>query len=121
MVRGLGWEPRQRTLVYGTMFAVRASILMPVWKRYSATDFVRVDETNPHAGYGLAGDWEIMSGLLVRAQGYDVSSGVLPEWLARIWYSCKGCAFRVVRFLSDGFRQSPLAGAARRICRRKGA
>ena len=101
LLRGLGLAPREKTVVYGTMFAIRASLLMPLWRRYAEEDFVGVQSENPHAGYGLAGDLEIMFGLMVRAQGYYVSSGHLPVWAVPVFYSLKGALFRVMRFLSD--------------------
>ena len=104
LLRGLGLEPREKTVVYGTMFAMRASLLMPLWRQYVEEDFVGVQSENPHADYGLAGDLEIMFGLLVRAQGCYVSSGYLPAWAVPLFYSLKGGLFRVARFLSDVLR-----------------
>ena len=109
IVRSLGYEPRERTLVYGTMFAVRASLLTPIWRRYSGDDFSSPQKGNEHAEYGLAGDLELIYGLLVRAQGYFVSSAIRSEWLARLWYFCKGCYFRTLRFVSDAVRRSPFS------------
>ena len=104
MVVSVGLKPRQMTAVYGTMWAVRAQLLRPLWRRYSEEDFCLTNPSNPHAEYGLAGDWEGAFGMLIRAQGYNVSSGILPGWAVPPFYWAKGLVFRVMRFLSDSAR-----------------
>lgn len=104
MLQGIGLMPRRKTLVYGTMFAIRASLLIPIWRRYCEEDFAAPCSENPHRDYGLAGDLEIMFGLMVFAQGYYVSSCMLPVWTAPVFYPLKGALFRLMRFFSDAVR-----------------
>ena len=70
-------------------------------RRYCEEDFTAPRSENPHRDYGLAGDLEIMFGLLVFAQGDYVSSCMLPVWAAPVFYPLKGALFRLVRFFSN--------------------
>ena len=96
---------RPFVIVWGTMWMVRAHILKHFWRRWREYDFSSPDINNPHMDYGLAGDCEMLFGTLVSSQGYIVSSGRLPRWLANIHFVFKMFTFKVIRSISNILRK----------------
>ena len=105
ILESIGLSSRKGAVVWGTMWMVRAHLLKPFWRRWTESDFPVPATCNPHAGYGLAGDCEVLFGLLVCAQGYFVSSGRLPQGLAVAHYWMKLCAFRILRGVCQFLRR----------------
>lgn len=103
ILESIGLSSHNGAVVWGTMWMVRAHLLKPLWRRWTESDFTVPAAGNPHSGYGLAGDCEVLFGLLVCAQGYLVSSGKLPQGIAVAHYLMKLCAFRVLRGISKLF------------------
>ncbi len=104
LVTSLGIPIKGRTIVYGTMFMVRAKLLKPAWKKVCQADFGGIVPGHEHDEFGLAGKWEGAFGMLVESQGYYVSDGAYPmrldQWLLQI----KKIRLRTLRVVSDGTR-----------------
>lgn len=105
LMRRFGLTPSGTTLVFGTMFMVRAKILKPVAGKLRVDDFDFVTEETVHKVYGNAGLWEYSFALLATSQGYRVARGRFPKWMSVVWNGWRKILYRVVRFLSDGTRK----------------
>lgn len=105
ILESIGLSSHNGAVVWGTMWMVRAQLLKPFLRRWTELDFTVPAAGNPHSGYGLAGDCEVLFGLLVCAQGYFVSSGKLPQGMAVAHYWMKLCAFRVLRGICQFLRR----------------
>ena len=105
ILESMGLSSRNGAIVWGTMWMARACLLKPFWRRWTELDFPVPAICNPHADYGLAGDCEVLFGLLVCAQGYFVSSGRLPQGMALAYYKMKLCAFRILRKMCQFLRR----------------
>lgn len=105
VVRELGLKTRGQSVVYGTMFIVRAVCLEPVWGRLAIRDFAAPDPRHPHDSFGLAGDWEGGFGVLVNALGYDVGpAAVRSRFLRRALCLKEKLRNRSLRALSNALR-----------------
>lgn len=93
----MGLSSQSGVVVWGTMWMIRASLLAPLWRRWHECDFVAPHAHNPHAGYGLAGDCEVLFGVIVSAQGYFVSSGVMPRGISIAYFLLKSFIYKVLR------------------------
>lgn len=109
LMRRFGLTPSGTTLVFGTMFMVRAKILEPVAGKLRINDFDLVNEKTVHKVYGNAGLWEFAFALLATSQGYRVARGRFPAMLSRFWNRWRVFLYRTLRFLSDK-RRAILSG-----------
>ena len=105
LMRRFGLTPSGTTLVFGTMFMVRAKILEPVAGKVRVDDFDFVTEATVHKVYGNAGLWEYSFALLATSQGYRVARGRFPKWMSVVWNGWRKFLYRVLRVLSDGTRK----------------
>ena len=112
LMRRFGLTPSGTTLVFGTMFMVRAKILEPVAGKLRIGDFDFVNEKTVHKVYGNAGLWEFAFALLTTSQGYRVARGRFPAMLSRFWNRWRVFVYRTIRFLSDK-RRAILSGPVR--------
>ena len=103
IIRELGLVPRGRTIVWGTMFMVRAKLLKPFLK-LKLEDFSQPSEKDPHVINGLASSVEGAFGMVVNALGYRVSDGRGPVWRAKIWSMKWKLIYTVMRYASDWLR-----------------
>ena len=103
ILRSLGMTARH-CAVYGTMFAMRASLLKPLQGHFSHRQFIVPGSPDPHHAYGLSGDLEMCFAMVVDAQGFYVGSGRLPDVVARAANWLKMIVFCCLRFLSDHIR-----------------
>lgn len=92
------------SVVWGTMWAARAQLLSPIWRRWKESDFVAPSANNLHENYGLAGECEILFGALICSQGYFISSGRFPQSIARVYYFMKMHIFHFLRFILGGIK-----------------
>lgn len=98
-VTDLGLTPREATFVYGTMFMVRAKLLLPLANRVTLNDFPLTTEKSAHIDQGLTTQLEKLFGAVVSAQGSLVSNGRLPYSLASLDAKCIYLFCRTVRTL----------------------
>ena len=68
--------------VWGSMFAVRSSILQRL-DAHSIGDFITITEANAHKDYGLANLYEELIPALVQGMGFLISTGRFPLPLER--------------------------------------
>ena len=117
LLETIGLKPQSWAIVWGTMWIMRIELLRPVWQRWGEMDFAAPRTDDPHADYGLAGDCEMLFGMIVGAQGYIVSSGRLPQSLSVICGKLKEYGFRILRHVSDFAcnRGSYLVGRSRAL------
>lgn len=104
LMRRFGLTPSGTTLVFGTMFMVRAKILEPVAGKLRVDDFDFVTEETVHKVYGNAGLWEYSFALLATSQGYRVARGRFPKPLSIAWTRFRTVFYRILRNLSDRFK-----------------
>ena len=95
----IGLSMRYPVTVVGTMFMVRANLLLPFQNRYQPTDFVTSGKA--HQDYGLAGILEYLIPMSISAQGYVISEGVFPWRLALIGHLFRATIFRFIRLTSN--------------------
>ena len=100
----MGLPSRSGVVVWGTMWIIRASLLAPLWRRWQESDFVAPNANNSHVGYGLAGDCEVIFGTIVNAQGYFVSSGVMPQGISIVYFLLKSFFYKILRSMLNVFR-----------------
>ncbi len=98
-VAELGLMPREATFIYGTMFMVRAKLLLPLANRVTLHDFPITTEKSAHFDQGFTTQLEKLFGAVVSAQGSLVSDGRLPHWLAQLDATCTYLFGRTVRTL----------------------
>lgn len=101
LMRSFGLKPSGTTLVFGTMFMIRAALLKPVAGKLRIEDFDFVTEETVHKVYGNAGLWEYSFALLATSQGYRVARGRFPAMLSRFWNRWRVFLYRTLRYLSD--------------------
>ena len=101
LMRRFGLTPSGTTLVFGTMFMVRAKILEPVAGKVRVDDFDFVTEETVHKVYGNAGLWEYSFALLATSQGYRVARGRFPKPISIGWNRFRMVFYRILRSLSD--------------------
>lgn len=104
LMRSFGLNPSGTTLVFGTMFMVRAALLKPVAGKLRIEDFDFVTEKTVHKVYGSAGLWEYSFALLVTSQGYRVARGRFPKLFSIGWNGWRIVFYRVLRILSNAIR-----------------
>ena len=104
VVESLGLSINEKTIVYGTMFMVRAKLLKPAWRKVLQADFGVMVSGREHEEFGLAGKWEGAFGMLVSSQGFYVSDGAYPEYIDRLLLFLRKIKFGVFRILSDSIR-----------------
>lgn len=97
VLQDVGITPRGYAMVLGTMFAIRASLLKPTWRRYSFDDFTAVTDATAHHEYGKAIVWEGAFGMLVLAEGYRISDGRSSAWLEKLGFAFRGFIYRLIR------------------------
>ena len=102
-VRELGLIPNGRTIVWGTMFMVRAQLLKPFLK-WSLEDFSAPSMDAPHRIEGLSSRAEGAFGMVINAQGYRVSDARGTVWKAVVWSMWMKMVYTAMRYLSDWLR-----------------
>ncbi len=101
LMRELGLRVAGRTMVYGTMFIVRANLQKVLQGKFAQTRFDPIVDLDKHANFGLAGDLERIFTMLVTSQGFYVGSGKFPDRVAVTANWMQGAIFRGMRRLSD--------------------
>ena len=99
----LGLEPHGRTIVYGTMFMVRARLMKP-FLSLGIDDCDDPAAGNLHKITGVAHAAEGAFAMAVEAQGFRVASGMLPPCLSCIAPAALGGVYRTLRLLSEALR-----------------
>ena len=101
LLASYGIAMKGSTVVYGTMFMIRAALLKPVKGKVSINDFEEAVSIpgKPHA-VGLAGTWEMTFALLAESQGFRVAQGSFPRFMSVAGYWLKARWFRFLRILS---------------------
>ena len=102
-VRELGLIPNGRTIVWGTMFMVRAQLLKPFLK-WTLEDFSAPVMEAPHRIEGLSSRAEGAFGMVINAQGYRVSDAQGAAWKAVVWSMWMKIVYTAMRYLSDWLR-----------------
>ena len=93
------------TVVCGTMFMVKASLLKPLQGHFDILDFNQISANTAHIDLGLAGNLEGAFGILVNDQGYRVAFGRNHRLLSILFYGTKKYVFHSLRLCSDFARQ----------------
>lgn len=109
VLSGCGVESTNTTVVYGTMFMVRAKLLKPIYRKVYNDQFPLITTENAHRDFRVAGAWEGAFSILVVAQGYRVAFGRWPRMASCMFYAAKRILFIVLRAVmnrSRGIRQS---------------
>lgn len=101
----LGFEPKGRTIVYGTMFVVRARLLQR-FSHFGIDDCDEVTVRNAHEVSGLANACEGAFAMAVESQGYRVAQGRFPAWMSRPYYAVKRISFVMLRKASNAARST---------------
>lgn len=101
ILRGLGLSPVGRTLVYGTMFIVRAKLQKVLVGKIKQTQFETVVDIDNHCDLGFAGHLERVLSMLISAQGFYIGTGNFPDGISLLMNGLKGTAFRLLRCLSN--------------------
>ena len=104
LMRSFGLTPSGTTLVFGTMFIVRAALLKPVAGKLRIEGFDFVTEKTVHKVYGSAVLWEYSFALLVTSQGYRVARGRFPKVLSIGWNRWRVFSYRILRRSFDAIR-----------------
>jgi len=101
LLASFGLAMKGSTIVYGTMFMVRANLLKPVQGKVHLSDFEEAINVpgRPHS-VGLAGTWEMSFAVLVESQGYRVAQGTFPRVVSIVGYKAKTMLFRLLRMVS---------------------
>jgi len=98
IVRGAGLIPKCRKFVGGTMFVVRASLLIPLQHRHAISDFAVVKS---HELGTLAHVYERAIGYVVMAQGMDIVSACREfSVLRNLWFVIVPI-YRILYFIRD--------------------
>ena len=102
LVENLSLAVKGRTCVYGTMFMARAALLRPYIGKVCFSDFI---PQGPTGGYlrrqqDFIGACEYSFGMVIEAQGYFVTDGRFPLWLACVHFRILGLIYGAVRRLS---------------------
>jgi lipopolysaccharide biosynthesis protein len=101
----LGIKTNPKTVVWGTMFMVRASLFKPFLKwTISDFDFAPGRNTHEHIINGLTFIAECAFGKVVEGQGYRISNGRGFVWANKIESWFKLIVFTLLRYASDGVR-----------------
>ena len=103
IVRELGLTPRGRTIVWGTMFMVRARLLEP-FLRLKLEDFSSPSKIDPHKIEGMASRVEGAFGMVVNALGYRVSDGRGGCFCATLKALILRFVYTIMRYASDILR-----------------
>ena len=94
----LGLKASAPMRVWGTMFAVRTSILQKL-DQHSIGDFLTVTDTNAHKDYGLANFYEELISVLTQASGYKISSARMPLCVEQLCYNMIRPVYGFLRLL----------------------
>ncbi len=100
----IGLKVCRHCAVYGSMFAVRASLLKPFQGKFTTAQFAIATDADVHRTYGLSGDLELAFAMAVEAQGFYIGSGRMPGFLTKAINFIKLVVFKTTRTLSDLIR-----------------
>ncbi len=101
LLASYGITMKGSTVVYGTMFMIRATLLAPVKGRVDIDDFEEAVSIPGKAhSVGLAGTWEMTFALLAESQGFRVAQGAFPRFISVAGYKFKAILFRCLRKIS---------------------
>ncbi|MBO7166283.1 MAG: hypothetical protein J6V88_02030 [Kiritimatiellae bacterium] len=104
-LKELGVKKNHRTIVWGTMFMVRASLFKPFLK-WNIHDFEISSgrNTSIHIISGLTSIAEGAFAKIVESQGYRISNGRGFVWMDKIKSLLKKILFTLLRYILDGAR-----------------
>ena len=101
LLREIGLRLKDKTMVHGTMFIVRAELQKVLVGKIGQSRFHIVEDADNHVDLGFAVDVERILAMLVTAQGFYIGSGQFPDGIAIFLNWLKGMIFCGVRHLSN--------------------